>query len=112
MSDRLFLALVAAAAAAMIGLSLVWPQGLGARSPWPFGHTPVQQTPAMQAAMAREAAKAQRRYQTRAEAAAAQLRRTTAPGQPPAAAVPAAPPAPAAKPPAGAAAAGLRKGEP
>ena len=45
---------LALAAAAAIALSLVWPQGLGARSPGPFGSTPVQQTPAMQAAMKRE----------------------------------------------------------
>jgi hypothetical protein len=38
MSDRLVLPLIALAALAMIGLSLVWPQGLGARSPAPFGH--------------------------------------------------------------------------
>ncbi len=38
MPDRLVLPLLALAAAAMISLSLVWPQGLGARSPGPFGH--------------------------------------------------------------------------
>jgi hypothetical protein len=33
---------------------MVWPQGYGARSPAPFGHTPIQQTPEMQAALQRE----------------------------------------------------------
>jgi hypothetical protein len=45
MSDRLFLGLMAAAAAGMIALALVWPQGLGARSPGPFGHPPSDTTP-------------------------------------------------------------------
>jgi len=61
MLDRLYLPLLGLAAIAAIALSLVWPQGLGARSPGPFGHTPVQQTPEMKAAMARENAAAQRR---------------------------------------------------
>ncbi len=38
MPDRLVLPLLALAFVAMIGLSLVWPQGLGAQSPAPFGH--------------------------------------------------------------------------
>ena len=38
MSDRLFFSLAALAAVAMILLAAVWPQGLGARSPGPFGH--------------------------------------------------------------------------
>jgi hypothetical protein len=54
MLDRLYLPLLALAAAAVIALSLVWPQGLGDRSPGPFGHTPVQQTAAVKAAMDRE----------------------------------------------------------
>ncbi|RAK58905.1 hypothetical protein DJ021_03360 [Phenylobacterium hankyongense] len=66
MLDRLYLPLLGLAALAAIALSLVWPQGLGARSPGPFGHTPVQQTPAVQAAMKREAdASQQRLTQTR-----------------------------------------------
>ncbi len=75
MSDRLFLSLMAAAAAAMLAFSLVWPQGLGARSPWPFGHTPIQQTPAVRAAVARETARAAHKDKARIDAAAAQLRR-------------------------------------
>jgi hypothetical protein len=54
MLDRLYLPFLGLAALAAIALSLVWPQGLGDRSPAPFGHTPEQQTPAMKAAMDRE----------------------------------------------------------
>ena len=54
MLDRLYLPILAAAAAAAVGLALVWPQGLGDRSPAPFGRDPVQRSPAMQAAMKRE----------------------------------------------------------
>jgi hypothetical protein len=53
MSDRLLFSLTGLGAALMIALALVWPQGLGARSPGPFGHTPVQQTAAAKAARAR-----------------------------------------------------------
>lgn len=45
----------------IIALALVWPQGIGARSPGPFGHTPVQQTPEMQAAMKRQTEASQKR---------------------------------------------------
>ena len=38
MPDRLVLPLLALVAVVLIGLSLVWPQGLGAASPAPFGH--------------------------------------------------------------------------
>jgi hypothetical protein len=41
MSDRVFFPLLALIAAAMIALSMVWPQGLGSRSPAPFGHAPT-----------------------------------------------------------------------
>lgn len=61
MLDRLFMPLLILAAFAVVALAMVWPQGLGARSPGPFGHTPLQQTPAMQAAMKREHEAAQRR---------------------------------------------------
>ena len=63
MLDRLYLPLLGLAALAVVALSLVWPQGLGDRSPGPFGHTPVQQTPAMKAAMDRETEAAQQRIQ-------------------------------------------------
>jgi hypothetical protein len=38
MPDRFALPLLALAAVAMVGLSLLWPQGIGGRSPTPFGH--------------------------------------------------------------------------
>lgn len=38
MRDRLVLPLLVIAGLAMIALALVWPQGLGRRSPAPFGH--------------------------------------------------------------------------
>jgi hypothetical protein len=46
MSDRLYFSLMGLAAAAMIALALVWPQGMGARSPGPFGHEVVRPTEA------------------------------------------------------------------
>ena len=54
MLDRLALPLIALTAIAVVALAMVWPQGYGARSPTPFGHTPIQQTPAMKAALQRE----------------------------------------------------------
>jgi hypothetical protein len=58
MLDRLYLPMLTLAAGAAIALAMVWPQGLGDRSPAPFGSIPVQRTPAMQAAMKAEAAAA------------------------------------------------------
>ena len=63
MLDRFYLALLGLGAVAALGLSLIWPQGLGDRSPGPFGHPPVQQSPQMQAAMRRETEAAQRRVE-------------------------------------------------
>ncbi|MDF2900785.1 MAG: hypothetical protein K0Q62_844 [Phenylobacterium sp.] len=54
MMDRLFFPMLAVLALAMVALAAVWPQGLGDRSPPPFGHTPIQQTPEVKAAMQRE----------------------------------------------------------
>ncbi len=68
MLDRFYLPLLALAAAAAVALALVWPQGLGDRSPAPFGHEPVLRTPAMQAAMKRETEAAQRRVDQAREA--------------------------------------------
>ncbi|WP_395674578.1 hypothetical protein [Phenylobacterium sp.] len=68
MIDRLYLPLLGLAAALAIGLAMVWPQGYGARSPAPFGHTPVQQTPAMKAAMQRQIEAAQARVEEAREA--------------------------------------------
>ena len=61
MLDRFYLVLLGLGAVAAVGLSLVWPKGLGDRSPPPFGHAPIQQSPEMQAAMRRETEAAQRR---------------------------------------------------
>lgn len=60
MLDRLALPLIVLTAACVIALAMVWPQGYGARSPAPFGHTPIQQTPEMKAALKREHDKAMR----------------------------------------------------
>jgi hypothetical protein len=60
MFDRFFLPFLALVAIGAIALAMVWPQGLGDRSPQPFGSTPVQRTPQMQAAMKRETEAAQR----------------------------------------------------
>ena len=46
MNDRVFFGLVALAAVVMIALALVWPQGLGARSPGLFGQPEAQAAPA------------------------------------------------------------------
>ena len=60
MLDRFYLAVLSLAAMAAIALAMVWPQGLGDRSPGPFGHAPIQRSPQMQAAMRRETEAAQR----------------------------------------------------
>jgi hypothetical protein len=56
MSDRVFFSLAALLAVLMIALALVWPQGLGARSPAPFGHPVAQTADDQRGAMARETA--------------------------------------------------------
>ena len=43
MSDAVFFTLAGLLAAVMIALALVWPQGLGMRSPAPFGHAVVSE---------------------------------------------------------------------
>jgi len=68
MLDRFYLPLLALGAVAAVALALVWPQGLGDRSPAPFGHEPVQRSAAMQAAMKRETEAAQRRVDQAREA--------------------------------------------
>ena len=42
MRDRVFFPLMAAIAAAMIALALVWPQGMSAPLPAPFGSEQVR----------------------------------------------------------------------
>jgi hypothetical protein len=61
MLDRLYLPMLAIVALAAIAFAAIWPQGYGDRSPAPFGYEPIQRTPAMQAAMKREALANQRR---------------------------------------------------
>ena len=68
MLDRLYLPLLGLATAAAIAIALVWPQGLGDRSPAPFGHAPVQRSAKMQEAMRRETAAAQNRVNQAREA--------------------------------------------
>lgn len=78
MKDRVIFSLFAVAAVLIIGFAAIWPQGYGARSPGPFGSVPIQQTPAMKAAMAREAAaQARRRQGVVSPAAQAGLRTNT-----------------------------------
>jgi hypothetical protein len=81
MLDRLYLPFLVFAAAAAIALAMVWPQGLGARSPGPFGSTPEQQTPAMKAAMQRETDASQRRIQQARDAVRALQNRSMTPAQ-------------------------------
>ena len=52
MSNALFFSLAALGAVVLIALALVTPQGLGARSPAPFGHpvAPLRAAPAVAAA--------------------------------------------------------------
>jgi hypothetical protein len=101
MSDRVKLTLLAAFAALMIGFAAIWPQGLGDRSPGPFGHTPVQRTPAMRAALARATAKAQKQIEDN-RAAADAAKKAAADRNGPLKLSPHAMPLPVAKPPAGA----------
>ena len=61
MFDRFYLGLLAVGTLAAVALALVWPQGLGERSPEPFGHEPVLRTAEMQAKMKRETEAAQKR---------------------------------------------------
>lgn len=70
MSDRQFFPLAAIVALALVALAAVWPQGLGARSPAPFGHTPVQQTAQAQKAMQRETEASEQRLKAAREAVA------------------------------------------
>ena len=61
MLDRFYLPLLAVGAISAVALALVWPQGLGDRSPDPFGHEPVQRSAETQARMKRETEAAQKR---------------------------------------------------
>ena len=61
MLDRFFMPVLGLAALAAVALALVWPQGLGDRSPAPFGHEPVERTPEAQAIMKRATEASERR---------------------------------------------------
>ena len=54
MFDRLFFPVIGLIALGLIALAMVWPQGLGDRSPGPFGEVPYQQRPHVQAAIKRQ----------------------------------------------------------
>jgi hypothetical protein len=56
MSDRVFFSLAALLAVLMVALAAVWPQGLGARSPGPFGHPVAPVSLAQHAAITRATA--------------------------------------------------------
>ncbi|RRN62747.1 hypothetical protein EIK80_19505 [Caulobacter sp. 602-1] len=96
MPDRIFMPLMGLVAAALIALSLVWPQGQGDRSWGPFGHTPVQQTPEMKARIQKEKDAAMRRDQAAKKAveAVGQMPSEAPPPAPPQAPAPAPAPAP------------------
>ena len=68
MLDRLYLPVLGLLAIGAVALAMVWPQGLGDRSPDPFGSTPVQRTPTMQAAMKRETEASQQKLTQAREA--------------------------------------------
>ena len=81
MLDRLFMPALIAAALLVTALAMVWPQGLGDRSPGPFGHEPVQRTPEVQAAMKRETEASEKRLREAREAVADLQSQAVAPGQ-------------------------------
>jgi len=81
MFDRLYMPFLALAALAAIALSLVWPQGQGARSPGPFGQIPEQQRPEVQAAMQREDQAAQQHARAARDAVRALQTQAIAPSQ-------------------------------
>lgn len=81
MLDRLFLPILITVALLATALAMVWPQGLGDRSPGPFGHEPVQRTPEVQAAMQRETEASEKRLRE-ARATVSDLQsQAVAPGQ-------------------------------
>ena len=81
MLDRFYLPLLGLAAIAAVALALVWPQGLGDRSPGPFGHFPTQRTPEMQAAMKRATEASQNRLNRAREAVRDLQAQTLQPGK-------------------------------
>jgi hypothetical protein len=81
MLDRFYLPILGLAALAAVSLALVWPQGLGDRSPGPFGQTPVGRTPEARAAMQRATEASQRRLVRAREAVRSLQSQAIAPSQ-------------------------------
>ncbi|PZQ53743.1 MAG: hypothetical protein DI570_23715 [Phenylobacterium zucineum] len=81
MLDRFYLPLLGLAAIAAVALALVWPQGLGDRSPDPFGHEPVLRSTEMQAKMRRETEAAQKRVDQARDAVRTIQNQAIAPSQ-------------------------------
>jgi hypothetical protein len=81
MLDRFFLPFLGLLTLATIALALVWPQGLGARAPGPFGRAPVQQRPEVQEAMRKETEASQKRLNDARDAVRAAQSQAIAPGQ-------------------------------
>lgn len=79
MLDRLFFPLIATLAVALVALAAVWPQGLGDRSPGPFGHQPVQRSAKVQAAMKRETEASEQKLRAAREAVADMQARALSP---------------------------------
>jgi hypothetical protein len=81
MFDRFYLGLLVVGAMAAVALALVWPQGLGDRSPAPFGHEPVQRSAEMQAKMRAETEAAQKRVDQARQAVRTIQNQAIAPSQ-------------------------------
>jgi hypothetical protein len=74
MSDRFALPLLALLALGLVALALVWPQGLGRRSPGLFGHPVAAPAPSPAPVAPAPAAKSQSPATTAAPAPAGALR--------------------------------------
>jgi hypothetical protein len=81
MLDRFYMPALGLAALAAVALALVWPQGLGDRSPGPFGHEPMERTPQAQAAMKRATEASERRIGQAREAVRKLQSQAIAPSQ-------------------------------
>ena len=81
MFDRFFMPVLGLAALAAVALALVWPQGLGDRSPAPFGHEPVERTAQAQAIMKRATEASERRIGQARDAVRKLQAQTIAPSQ-------------------------------
>lgn len=81
MLDRFYMPVLGLAALSAVALALVWPQGLGDRSPAPFGHEPVERTPEAQAAMKRATEASERRIGQARDAVRKLQTQTIAPSQ-------------------------------